>query len=109
MKVDVNKPVEVVVYDCGHEINSRDAEVLSVDGDVAFIKVDPDLYYVVDMQTGICKSDIRVGVRNKRVKIHTRSVFNEAITEYLHKDWSTQDLWDDLLKRGIVEDREIEV
>jgi hypothetical protein len=109
MKVDVNKPVEVVVYDCGHEVKARDAEVLSVDGEVAFIKVDPVVYYVVDIRTGICKSDIRVGVRNKKVKTSTRSVFWEVVIDYLDNGWSTQDLWDELLKMGIVEDKEIEV
>lgn len=110
MKVDVNKPVELVTYDCGHVIDNQDAEIIHLDGSAAMLKTQRGSYVLADVKDGTVISLPFHGLRNKKVKTTTKSVFDEVIPQYLsNTGWTAQDLWDELLEKGIVEDKEIEV
>lgn len=109
MKVDVNKPVELVTYDCGHEISVKPAEILSVDNVTAFVKVNAVDYHVVDLVGGGVRSDHRIKLRNKKVIQRTENVFLEVFKEWVEYGGNCRDLWKDLVEKGVVEDTEIEV
>ncbi len=116
MTLDFNKPIELVTYDCGHEINRVGCEVQHVHNSTAFVHTEEGKYFIVRDNGNVSNEFYTVAVNVKEFK-PSQEVFFLTLTRsinhqrgYLQMDNVSFDvLWEDLLKAGVVEDKDIEV
>ena len=116
MTLDFNKPIELVTYDWLHEIHRVGCEVQHVHNNTAFVHTEEGNYFIVRDNGNVSNEPFTKAENVKEVK-PSQEVFFLTLTRsinhqrgYLQMDNVSFDvLWEDLLKAGVVEDKDIEV